>query len=103
MLREAQRVAEPLLTTHDTTHQQAARHIGSSPRRLPRAALCRAVLCCAVLCVSATQHVHLQQVGLTLNASQPETVDNRLMDRDFLVNITLLCEQLRPLHVPITC
>lgn len=53
--------------------------------------------------VSATEHVHLQQVGITLNSSLPETVDNRKMDRDFLVNITLLCQQLGALHVPITC
>ena len=54
-------------------------------------------------CVSATEHVHLQQVGETLEVAQPESVDNRKMDRDFLVNITLLCTQLRELHVPITC
>ena len=38
-----------------------------------------------------------------LDSAQPESVDNRKMDRDFLVNITLLCQQLGELRVPITC
>ena len=56
--------------------------------------------------LAATHHRHLQQIGIAdFPGHTPlEQLDkgSRHMDRDFHVNLTTLCLQLRSIHIPIT-